>query len=194
MDPVTASIGLGILGTAGSIFTSNKNVKLAREQMAFQERMSNTSAQRAVEDYRKAGLNPALAYDRGASSPGGASTTIGDATSAGISTAMSARQSIANLRIAEEQLTNLRANTEKTKREGVKVEHEQDLLKQAHQFNALNQPADSRTRLAQAILAESDIPGKINTAMLEKALARKGTGFGTSSARLAMEILKALKD
>ena len=53
------------------------NLKIAREQMDFQERMSNTSYQRSMADMRKAGLNPMLAMSQGgASTPGGASAQM----------------------------------------------------------------------------------------------------------------------
>ena len=45
----------------------------AKDQMNFQREMSNTSYQRAMEDMRKAGLNPILAGKLGgASTPSGA--------------------------------------------------------------------------------------------------------------------------
>lgn len=68
---------------AGGYFTNQANMAAvdkaadraqanAKEQMAFQERMSSSAIQRAKLDAQKAGLNPLIAMTQPSSSPGGA--------------------------------------------------------------------------------------------------------------------------
>lgn len=98
--------------------TNRKAKKLAREQMRFQERMSNTAYQRAVKDMRAAGINPMLAYMKGgASTPGGAQPSLKQpgVDPTGVATAKNVQSQITQRSLQNENLaqTNelLRAQT-----------------------------------------------------------------------------------
>lgn len=88
-----ANSALMVLGGTTSYRGQKKAIKaaqqMAREQMAFQERMSNTAHQREVKDLLAAGLNPVLSANGGASTPSGASAILGDSPEgAGVNTAL----------------------------------------------------------------------------------------------------------
>lgn len=77
MQAITQGIYNHIENTAAM----NYNSAEALANREFQERMSSTAYQRTVEDMKKAGLNPILAFaNGGASTPGGSSATISGAS------------------------------------------------------------------------------------------------------------------
>lgn len=83
----------GALSYYGAKKANEMQMKLAREQMGFQERMSNTAYQRTMQDMRAAGLNPILAYNQGgASTPPGAQAQVQSELGAGVSSALAARR------------------------------------------------------------------------------------------------------
>lgn len=120
-------LGLATFSAAGLNYLGQQqanedNIQLAKDQMAFQERMSSTAHQREVADLRAAGLNPILSATKG----GGASTPAGSITQVrnpfeGISSAL-----MLNKQKAE--IENIEAQTEATNAEA--------MLKRQQTYNA----------------------------------------------------------
>ena len=100
MDPATgmmfaggSNLAAGGIDYASARATNRASERIAREDRAFQERMSNTQYQRAADDLEKAGLNRILALGSGAGTPGGRGAglnapTLGNAIKNSVSSAM----------------------------------------------------------------------------------------------------------
>lgn len=116
MDPITAAIGAGgsilggLIGKSGQASANRANLKIAREQMAFQERMSSSAYQRSASDLKKAGLNRILALGSPASSPAGASATMQNEKAM-------LGQAVQNAAMTAAQIQNIKAQTKKTNTE-----------------------------------------------------------------------------
>lgn len=140
----------------GQSSANNANRDMAREQMGFQERMSSTAYQRAVQDMIKAGINPMLAASQGgASTPSGASARMEDAITPGLTTAMAARRANAEIDNLRETNDNIRANTRL-------AENSAEAALQQGFLNAANiRKADADTKLSNASAKNAEVNNRI---------------------------------
>lgn len=121
--PLAVAALAGGASLIGGVIANKANQKEASKNRKFQERMRNTQWQAGVEDMRRAGLNPALAYSQGgATAPSGSvAADQKNVVESGVSSALDVRLKTAQLKLLDEQ-------AKKTTVEGVKVGTENQLL------------------------------------------------------------------
>lgn len=178
----------GVGSLLGGILQNKWQKEAAQDQMDFQERMSSTAYQRAVNDMKMAGINPMLAYSQGgSSSPSGSQAQVSDVVGPAVASAQHGRRLTAEITNMEKQGSLLDAQRQASVEQAglsfasaMKVRAETlglgyDL--KGAPLGLGDYGLEARKRALDLELGGYDIPGKRNIAEMEDSTFGRGMRY-----------------
>lgn len=197
-----AGLGELLLSLLPPVVSSAGSLLSAKNQMEFQERMSNTAHQREVRDLERAGLNPILsAGGSGASQPQGAGFEIADPGPSVARFLLERRQQKADFKLKNAEIDNQKAdlkvkeqniNSAKAMQENVEMD---TALKQQESFMiplrmmevmqnmktnsavAAKEMASANRENVESLIRSYDAPGKANIARAQNSWLGKAVPY-----------------
>lgn len=209
MDPITgAAVAAPIIGAGASLIGNRQqarfNAMMASDQRGWATVMRNTQWQAAVEDMRRAGINPALAYSQGPNRGGGGSAGagVGNPGAEASSSALQIKTALEQYKLMREQrsesrerqtLAKAQARKEAAMATRERTEADLSLAKWQHYFDKdgnAKQPlmdlisqehgarlANSARSVSEARLTQLAIPERKAMAQLFEHLGAQGKGM-----------------
>ena len=164
---LVGSIVPGLLSSKGASDRNEQQLAMTREQMEWQERMSNTAHQREVADLNAAGLNPILSARAGASTGGAVGIPqLENVAASGVASAQQAKLIAAQVAQAESAAELNQASAMKARAEAWQT------------ANYAGPEADARTASARSVVDLNERRGhEINAAIrfIEEQIKTEGT-------------------